>query len=399
MAGTWTLTDVETRTWRESFEVAGEARGGAAAWSIKKRVLRGGLADGVDLVEVDGGELSFSVIPTRGMGVWRGAYRGTLLGWDSPVRGPVHPKFVNLADRGGLGWLEGFDELLARCGLESNGAPCADVVPSNTGARVETRLPLHGRIANRPAHRVTVEVGEGDAPELAVTGVVEESALFCPGLRLETRISTRAGSNALTVEDTVTNLRAVESEMQMLYHWNLGAPLLGAGARLVAPARTVIPRDARAAGGAGTYDTYLGPTPGFAEEVFFYDLAADADGRTLAMLRDAEGGRAVALRFSRAELPYFTQWKNTTPDGYVTGLEPATNCPNAKPFEREEGRVVRLAPGGAWRASVSFEVLEGPDAVRAIEDEAAAVAGGAAPTVHDSPQPGYSPAAREPRRA
>ena len=44
----------------------------------------------------------------------------------SPVRGPVHPSFVPLFDPSGLGWLEGFDELLCRCGLESNGAPDFD---------------------------------------------------------------------------------------------------------------------------------------------------------------------------------------------------------------------------------------------------------------------------------
>ena len=31
--------------------------------------------------------------------------------------GPVNPAFVNLSGLGGLGWLDGFDELLARCGL------------------------------------------------------------------------------------------------------------------------------------------------------------------------------------------------------------------------------------------------------------------------------------------
>ena len=52
---------------------------------------------------------------------------------------------------------------------------------------------------------------------------------------------------------------------------------------------------------------------------------------------------AIALRFNRQELPCFTVWKNTAAleDGYVTGLEPATNFPNFKTFERQQGRVVR----------------------------------------------------------
>ena len=40
--------------------------------------------------------------------------------------GPVHPKFVDLSVRGGLGWLTGFDEWLCRCGLAWNGPPGDD---------------------------------------------------------------------------------------------------------------------------------------------------------------------------------------------------------------------------------------------------------------------------------
>ncbi|HMF36979.1 MAG TPA: DUF4432 family protein [Isosphaeraceae bacterium] len=86
--------------------------------------MRGGRREGVDLIEVSNGHLAFSVIPTRGMGLWRGSCLGNRLGWSSPVTdGPVNPPFVNLCGLGGLGWLDGFDELLARCGLAWSGLP------------------------------------------------------------------------------------------------------------------------------------------------------------------------------------------------------------------------------------------------------------------------------------
>ena len=54
------------------------------------------------------------------------------------------------------------------------------------------------------------------------------------------------------------------------------------------------------------------------------------------MLRDQAGDKAVVLRFRKDQLPAFTLWKNTAGlrDGYVTGLEPATNYPNQLPFKR-----------------------------------------------------------------
>ncbi len=38
------------------------------------------------------------------------------MGWDSPVKDVINPSFIELNGRGGLGWLEGFNELVARCG-------------------------------------------------------------------------------------------------------------------------------------------------------------------------------------------------------------------------------------------------------------------------------------------
>ncbi len=49
----------------------------------------------------------------------------------------------------------------------------------------------------------------------------------------------------------------------------------------------------------------------------------------------------------------------------MTGLEPATNYPNFKTFERQQGRVVNLPAGGHWEATWSIEV----------HDNAAGVAG------------------------
>src|SRR5688572_10202120 len=88
-------------------------------WAIHFSRLQGGLSDGVDTIDVSNGKLNFVVLPTRGMSLWKANLPGWSVGWNSPVRGPVHPNFVDLGEPSGLGWLDGFDELLVRCGLES----------------------------------------------------------------------------------------------------------------------------------------------------------------------------------------------------------------------------------------------------------------------------------------
>lgn len=396
---TYTLTDVRRDLWVESVAIQARDLGLPAThpWSVVKRTLRGGRRDGVDLIQVHNGALSFSVIPTRGMGLWRGQYRGADVGWQSPVGdGPVNPAFVNLMNWGGLGWLEGFDELLARCGLENNGAPYEIKTVKPDGSESHTTFGLHGKIANIPASFVAIHVSDAPPHEITVEGHVEESKLFGPQIRMISRISTVPGSNRLTVRDEFVNCKETPVEMQILYHWNFGPPHLEEGSRLVAPLKVVAPRDPRAREGIGHYDVYGGPEPGFAEQAYFMELhAKPADGMTLAMLRNREGNKGVALRFAREQLPCFTLWKCTAgrAEGYVTGLEPATNYPNPKPAEQARGRVVTLAAGGRYVAETTLEALGSKEEVAAVEAEVRDIQAQGAPTVHPEPIEPYTPRA------
>ncbi|MBI4585605.1 MAG: aldose 1-epimerase family protein [Planctomycetes bacterium] len=384
-AKSWVFTDARKNVWIDS-KFLGHEELGVSDCTVSKRALRGGLQDGVDIIEVTNGPLSFAVLPTRGMGIWRGSYQGLSLGWDAPVRGPVHPKFVRLEERKGLGWLQGFDELLVRCGLDSMGAPGEDTSLDNNGNPFTVFLTLHGRIANLPAHYVEVQA-DAESKTVSVIGHVDESALFCPGLRLQTTVTVAANSNRLRVADEIVNLKSTPSEMQVLYHWNFGPPFLDAGARLLAPVIEVAPRDRRAAESIKEYDAYLGPTSGYVEQVNFYDLAAPPDHQTAVALKSAVGDKAVALRFDKSQLPCFTQWKNTAalPEGYVTGLEPGTSYPNPKRHERERDRVVKIPPGKTYRCEMTLEVLSGKEQVAAVEAEIRNLQAGKSPAVHAQP--------------
>src|SRR5229473_3430543 len=170
-----------------------------------------------------------------------------------------------------------------------------------------------------PAHLVEVRVNLDPPFELSITGQVEEGCLFGSHLSLITTYTTVPGSHRLVIHDVIENRAAEPAEMQMLYHCNVGPPFLEAGSRIVAPIRELSPLTARAAEGMDTYDTYPGPTAGFTEQVYCYDLLGDAAGRTLAMLYNAAGDRALALRWNRNDLPCFTIWRNCAAleDGYV----------------------------------------------------------------------------------
>ena len=114
------------------------------------------------------------------------------------------------------------------------GPPCKDG---------DLTLTLHGRINYIPASHVEVRFEATPIPRIVLCGIVEESLMFGPQLRLKSEISTEIGTQILTLDDTVTNLADAPQEMESLYHINFGPPLLGAGAQFLAPVKRVAPRD------------------------------------------------------------------------------------------------------------------------------------------------------------
>jgi len=382
----WTLTDVDQDLYVEAVAILpGDVGGSASGYSVTKRELHGGLRDGIDVIEVDNGTFRFVLVPTRGMGIWHAMRGGLSLGWKSPVKGPVHPAFVQLSEPSGLGWLDGFDELLVRCGLESNGAP--EFHENGT-----LRYGLHGRVANIPAHKVDVAI-DGDSGQITVTGVVDETRLFFNKLRMTSTVTTKVGQSGMTITDTVTNLSAEPGELELLYHVNFGLPLLDPGSKVVLPVKKVAPRDAVAVENLSEWDTYGPETPGLSEAVFFLDLAAETDGRTQAVLRNAAANAGVSLHFHKTQLPCFTLWKNrqAAADGYVTGLEPAINFPNVKSFEKEKGRVAVLEPGESRTFELTMEVHPDAASVAAAEQAVARVQQGTTPEILKQPTPEWSP--------
>ena len=317
-----------------------------AVWGVKKCTLHGGRQEGVDVIEVDNGRLRFVVIPSRGMSILKVESGDVRLGWDSPVKEVVHPQFINLDSRGGLGWLEGFNEWMVRCGIEWTGHPGRDKFRNPVGEEVEMDLTLHGRIGNIPASEVELFIEAGPNPRIHVRGLVEERMFHGPNLSLWADISTELGSNAVRFDDGITNRGAHDQEFQILYHTNFGPPLLEAGARFSGAIERVTSFNAHAAKTVQHYRDFQGPQPGFIEQVYCLHPLAGPDGWTEAMLQNANGDRGVSMAFPIAQLPCVTLWKNlaSSSEGYVTGIEPGTGFPYMRRHEREAGRVPKLVP-------------------------------------------------------
>jgi hypothetical protein len=356
------VTDAENgislKEWTLDPREIGDASGN---WSVRKKTLSGGRQEGTEVIDVDNGLLRFCVVPSRGFNVWEAHVGNIRLGWDSPVREIVHPQFINLGDRGGLGWLGGFGEFVSRCGLESMGAPCLDG---------DTSLGLHGRINYLPASFVEIHFESSPAPRLILRASIDETMMFGPQLRLLAEICTEIGRPEITFNDSITNLGDSAQEFQTLYHINFGPPLLGNGSQFIAPIKNLAPRDKRAAQGIDSWNLYTGPhAPGYTEQVYLMELWDDEQDQTEALLKSPDGQGGVSVSYSTKELPYFTLWKNEAPlrNGYVTGLEPATSYPCPRLFERSAGRLPTLSPGESYRSRVVIRPWQNADELEAAE--------------------------------
>ena len=338
------------------------------AFSISKQTLHGGKQEGSELIEVNNGKMTFWVIPTRGMNVLRVRTGDITLGWTSPVKEVVNPAFMTLDARGGLGWLDGFNEWLVRCGFEWSGHPGMD------DGKLMT---LHGRVGNTPASKVIVSVDDQAPHRIHIRGRVDEKVFKFADYEAWTEISTEPGSISLRISDTLTNRSDYEREFQVIYHGNFGPPLLEEGSEFVGAVKQVTPFNANAAKDIATWTTYLGPTRDFGEQVFNVIPFADDKGMTTVMLHNKAASLGIRITYDVKELPYFTLWKNTDTlkEGYVTGLEPGTGFAYTRRIERRFGRVPKLAPGASRSFTLDYTILADAQSVTAAGKDIAAIQG------------------------
>jgi hypothetical protein len=296
-----------------------------------------------------GGGLYFDVLVDRSLDIGACRYKGVPLSWVSSV-GIVHPAYY---EPEGLGWLRSFGGgLLATCGLDQFGSPSSDA---------GEEFGLHGRVGNLPAKAVGYRTyWDGDSYELEVTGEVRQTRVFGENLVLRRRISTRLGSNRILIGDTVTNEGFAPQPHMILYHFNLGFPLVSENSRLHLESEQVFPRNEDAEAGLEDWMNLQPPTAGFREHVFRHDLAADAEGKVHVTLENPTIGIGLRWTYDKASLPHLFQWKMMGQGAYIVGIEPGNSSGiDGRAAARESGDLPHLEPGESRSYVIEVEVIEG----------------------------------------
>lgn len=315
-----------------------------------------GKAKGVTAIRVrTAAGLEFSILPDRGMDIVEASYLGRSLSWHSPI-GVTHPAYYDPRD---IHWIKTFPGgLVTTCGFTSAGVPCEDD-GEVTG--------LHGPASNLPAERVSWhERWDNDECTLVVEGEVRETRVHGPNLLLRRTFSASLAGRSITMTDSIENQGFVDTPLMLLYHLNFGFPLLTDRSRIYAPSREVEPRTDWAAQSLDKWSRFEAPVRAIGERVYYHDMVPARDGRVSVVLvsDDTVQDFGVLIRYSKATLPQFVQWKMTGVNHFALGLEPS-NCRVAgRLAEREAGTLKILKPAEKQDFSVKFVVLDGKDSVR-----------------------------------
>jgi len=311
---------------------------------------------GIDIRNSSG--LNFIVLFDRGMDIPYAEYKGIPLGWNSHI-GYVAPSFYEPEKDE---WLRGyFGGLLTTCGLTYMGAPDVDL---------GEELGLHGRISYTPAERYSVEeYWNGDEYFIQVSGVLREAKVFGPNIVLERKVRTRMGSKKIIIEDVVRNEGWEPQPLMILYHINIGFPILDEGSRLVSTTTKIVARDDEARKGQEEYDLFHGPVKGYKEKVYFHDLETDNEGYAYAAIinDDLYEGMGVYVKFNKKTLKRFVQWKMLGEGLYVVGIEPANSFVMGRSWERKMGTLEYIEPQKEKKFYVEIGVLEGREEISKFE--------------------------------
>lgn len=272
------------------------------------------------------GGLQLDVLPDRGLDIGATWWAGVPVAWRSPHRVDPGP---------GHGWEQRFlGGLLVTCGPDNIG-------PARDG------LDQHGSHHRTPATEVRWwRERVGDELEIHVSGLVGCSTLYGLRLVVEREIVVGTGRARVEVRDTVRNDGYSAVPVPLLYHVNLGAPLLAPGSRLVVDADRTRLREPT------DRDPLVMPPPGPGLDAV---VAEHSPVRSGARLVGTAGD--VVVDWTDDTLPRLCTWAWPAAGAWVLGVEPA----NAPQFgtERDEpgaGAPV-LQPGASWRTGVTIEII------------------------------------------
>lgn len=309
-------------------------------YGVEEHRLVVGKGDGMRLLEVNNGKgLELTISPDRNGDITRLRFRGINMSYMSPC-GYVAPAYY---DSIGGNWLQSFTAgFLTTCGLQAVGSPCIDEGEV---------LPLHGAIANQPCEQC---YWTEEDHELVIHTVTKDETIFGRKLRLIRKISVSLTENQFVMEDCIVNTGDRVEPVEILYHMNMGYPLLDEDSVVEIPSVEVLPRDDHAAEDIENWMHMEKPTANYQERCYYHKFP---DEKGKASIYQPKLNQGLEITFDAKELDGFVEWKMMGVRDYVLGLECGNCYPDRRDVMRKTGMLKFLQPGEKKEYKVTVKMI------------------------------------------
>lgn len=311
--------------------------------------MQDGKAKDVNMLQIDNRSgLHFEINEDRGMDIPYLSFKGTNVGFISPC-GVVSPEYY---DDNGLGFLKSFTAgFMTTGGLQYAGAPCE---------YEGTAYGLHGHISHTPATNVSFDIDESESfPKLVISGRVEDAQIFGDKLTLQRKIVTEYEKKELSITDTVTNEGYRKARHFILYHCNIGYPLLSPESKIYIPTMHTEPRNEHAKQGMSHCMKLETPDPNYEEMCYYQTLKPDRNHMTSVAVFNPELDFGIAISFDLRTLDHFVEWKMMGARDYVMGLEPCNSTIDGIEDAIERGTIKYLEPGQSVTYHLTMSIIDG----------------------------------------
>lgn len=286
---------------------------------IRDFTFNDGKSKGVRALEVNTGEICFTILPDRCLDIAQCSFKGKAASWISKT-GITAPAYY---EKDGKNFLRSFfGGLVTTCGLKNIGSPIGE-------------YGLHDRCANIPAEKVSVFADWVDGEYIMrVSGQIRDAAVFGSNLVIKRTITSKLFSSEIIFEDTVVNDGFTDEEIALCYHCNFGYPLVDEGAKILNVPEEVC--------------RITAPIEGKTEECIPVDYTDD-----IVTVGISNGLFGAYLTYKTDTMPDFLIWKMLGESEYVIGLEPRTTRFGGKNI-RENNKYVVLKPFEEYKTYLKF---------------------------------------------
>lgn len=262
--------------------------------SLRRYTLTEGREKGLDVIDCDNGKIRFLLNVSKALDVMQLYHEGQNMSFIS--KNGFTKREIPFLNRfeGGMIYTCGLNSLGSRDGFE-----------------------LHGTLHNIPAEILRAEC---DEKGIIIEAIIRDTALFGKNLVLKRKISAKLGEGKISLEDRLVNEGFTDEEYCLLYHINVGYPMLDEGAKIIADIKNSETRTPWAEQNASTMCEVALPTAGREECCYFLKL----NNPEISLVNE-KIGKKLTVSYSPDTLPHFVEWKSEASGDYALGLEPCTS--------------------------------------------------------------------------